>query len=92
MTSALADGKKHAAGATAILLENARPYLRLLHKHIRKEDEILFEMADDVINPEEQKQLLREFEEHEAKEMGSGVHERYLKIAQELEESLGRKQ
>jgi hemerythrin-like domain-containing protein len=92
MTSALADGKKNAAGATAILLENARPYLRLLHKHIRKEDEILFEMADDVINPEEQKQLLREFEEHEAKEMGSGVHERYLKIAQELEESLGRKQ
>ena len=92
MFAAVEDGKKNVAGAKAILMDNARSYLRLLREHIRKEDEILFEMADDVIDPEEQKQLLRDFEEHEAKEMGSGVHERYLKIAQELEESLSRKQ
>lgn len=92
MVAALEDGKKDAAGTKGMLMQNARSYLRLLHEHIHKEDDILFQMADDVINPEDQKELLREFEEHEAKEIGSGVHERYLKIAQELEASLSRKQ
>ena len=62
-----------------------RAYLRLLREHIQKEDEILFRIADDVIPPDEQKQLLRSFEEHEAKEIGTGVHEKYLKLVEELE-------
>jgi hypothetical protein len=28
---------------------------------------------------------LRSFEEHEAKEIGTGVHEKYLKLVEELE-------
>jgi hemerythrin-like domain-containing protein len=71
--------------AKAILVDKAKAYLRLLKDHIQKEDEILFKIADDVISPDEQKQLLRSFEEHEAKEIGEGVHEKYLKIAVELE-------
>ena len=66
-----------------------RAYLRLLKEHIQKEDEILFKIADDVISPDEQKQLLRSFEEHEAKEIGEGVHEKYLKIVEELEAKTG---
>ncbi len=68
-----------------ILIESARAYLRLLPQHIDKEDNVLFQMADEVLTPEEQKQLLHEFEEHEAKEMGTGVHDKYLKIVLELE-------
>ena len=79
----LAETKNEAAKDT--LLENARAYLRLLREHIQKEDEILFRIADDVIPPDEQKQLLRSFEEHEAKEIGTGVHEKYLKLVEELE-------
>ena len=79
----LAEARNEAAKDT--LLENARAYLRLLREHIQKEDEILFRIADDVIPPYEQKQLLRSFEEHEAKEMGTGVHEKYLKLVEELE-------
>jgi hemerythrin-like domain-containing protein len=79
----LAEARNEAAKDT--LLENARAYLRLLREHIQKEDEVLFRIADDVIPPDEQKELLRSFEEHEAKEIGEGVHEKYLKIAEELE-------
>jgi hemerythrin-like domain-containing protein len=71
--------------AKEILVDKAKAYLRLLKDHIQKEDEILFKIADDVIPADEQKALLRSFEEHEAKEMGGGVHEKYLKIVEELE-------
>ncbi|HSE89878.1 MAG TPA: hemerythrin domain-containing protein [Candidatus Binatia bacterium] len=83
----LAEARNEAAKDT--LLENAGAYLRLLREHIQKEDEILFRIADDVIPPDVQKELLRSFEEHEAKEIGEGVHEKYLKIAEELEAKTG---
>ena len=75
--------------AKQALLSNANSYLRLPKEHIQKEDEILFRMAEDVISAEEQKELLRAFEEHEAQEMGHGVHEKYLAIAAELEGEVG---
>jgi hemerythrin-like domain-containing protein len=84
---ALVEAKDEAA--KEILIDKASAYLRLLKEHIQKEDEILFKIADDVISPDEQKQLLRSFEEHEAKEIGEGVHEKYLKIAEELEAKTG---
>ena len=84
---ALVETKNEAA--KEILVDKAKAYLRLLKDHIQKEDEILFKIADDVISPDEQKQLLRSFEEHEAKEIGEGVHEKYLKIAEELEAKTG---
>ena len=79
---ALVEAKNQAA--KEILVDKAKAYLRLLKDHIQKEDEILFRIADDVIPAEEQKALLRSFEEHEAKEIGEGVHEKYLKIVEEL--------
>ena len=82
----LAEARNEAAKDS--LLNNARAYLRLLREHIQKEDEILFRIADDVIPVDEQKELLRSFEKHEAQEMGTGVHEKYLKITQELEDSV----
>lgn len=85
MVEALEFAKEDLEAATPALVENAGAYLRLLRQHINKEDNILFEMADEALTPEEQKELLREFEEHEMKEIGPGVHEHYLKIAEELE-------
>ena len=73
------------ASAQAALFENAKRDLRLLREHIQKEDDILFRMADEVIPADEQRQLLKTFEAHEAEEMGAGVHEKYLTIARELE-------
>jgi hemerythrin-like domain-containing protein len=70
--------------ATDMLLSHARAYVTLLREHIQKEDDILFRMADEVIPQDEQGQILRRFEEHEAEEMGAGAHEKYLNIAKEL--------
>jgi len=71
--------------AEKTLVENAKAYLRLLRGHIEDEGKVLFRIADAVIPADEQKELLRTFEEHEAKEMGEGVHEKYLKLLEELE-------
>ena len=73
----------------AALKQNAKAYLRLLREHIQKEDEILFNIAEDVLPPEEQMRLAREFEQHEAEEVGAGVHEKYVKVVQELEHAMG---
>ncbi len=85
MVKALEFAKEDPEAATPTLFENAAAYSRLLRQHINKENEILFEMADAALAPEEQKALLRAFEEHEAREMGPGVHQKYLKIAEALE-------
>lgn len=71
--------------ASTTLLDHARAYVTLLREHIQKEDDILFRMADEVIPEEEQRRILKEFENHEAEEMGAGAHEKYLSIARELE-------
>ena len=79
---AATDAKDQSAETT--LFENARQYLRLLREPIQKEDEILFRMADEVIPADEQRKLLKNFEAHEAEEIGAGVHEKYLRMADEL--------
>src|SRR4030067_1642255 len=73
------------AKAKKEILENARHYIDLLRQHIFKEDNILFPMADSLINEQEQKKLLADFERTEKEEMGEGVHERYHKMIEELE-------
>jgi len=71
------------------LLSSAQAYCRLLREHIQKEDEILFRMADEVISAEEQKKVSAAFAQHEAEEMGAGEHDKYLRIAAELEGATG---
>ena len=71
--------------ASTTLMDHARAYVTLLREHIQKEDDILFRMADEVIPEDEQRRILKDFENHEAEEMGAGAHEKYLSIARELE-------
>jgi hemerythrin-like domain-containing protein len=85
MRAAVEGLERGETGGVESLLSHARGYLRLLKEHIQKEDEILFRIADDCIPAAEQTALLKSFEEHETREMGAGVHEKYLKIAEELE-------
>jgi len=73
----------------AALKQSAKAYLRLLREHIQKEDEVLFNIADDVLSLEEQTRLAREFEQQEAEEIGAGVHEKYVKVVRELEQAMG---
>ena len=74
------------SAATAEVLANARGYAALLRQHIQKEDGVLFPMADQVIPATKQAQVAEDFERIEHEETGAGVHEKYLALAEALEQ------
>jgi hemerythrin-like domain-containing protein len=85
MIDAVEQVAKGNGASSTTLLDHARAYVTLLREHIQKEDDILFRIADEVIPEDEQRRILKDFENHEAEEMGAGAHEKYLSIARELE-------
>ena len=84
MVAALEQLSTGSGAANEALLTPARAYVTLLREHIQKEDDILFRMADEVIPENEQREMLKQFETHEAEEMGAGAHEKYLAMARDL--------
>jgi len=52
-----------------------RAYIELLRMHIQKENNVLFPMADRVIEPQQLESIYKAFEEHEEKVIGHGRHE-----------------
>ncbi len=70
------------------LVMNAQRYVALLRDHIEKEDEILFPMADELLSPEEQSQLIRGIERIEREEASAGAPERFRALAEKLEEEV----
>jgi hemerythrin-like domain-containing protein len=68
------------------LIQSALGYVTLLRQHIYKEDNILFPMADKVIPPDQQAQILEAFKLVERDESGEGVHEKYTALALRLEQ------
>lgn len=75
--------------AERAVIENARGYATLLSRHIPKEDTILYPLADRMLGPDEQKELLEKFEKIEMEKIGVGKHEYYLRMITELEKELG---
>lgn len=70
------DAGRFAAQATA--------YVVLLRAHIEKEDEILFRMAQQLLDAEEDARLLDAYRAVEHEDMGDGTHERLLAQADAL--------
>lgn len=70
-------------------IQSARSYVKLLRQHIYKEDNILFPMADRVIPVGLHDQVWEGFEHVEHEETGEGVHEKYLALAEALEQEIG---
>lgn len=63
---------------------DALEWVQLLRQHIYKEDHILYPMADRVLTPAEDEQLLQQF--HEAdRQLGEGVRGAYEAMAGRLE-------
>ena len=69
---------------------SSRSYVGLLRQHIFKEDNILFPMVDDVIPAEKHALIWEDFEHVEHEETGEGVHEKYLALAEALEQEIAR--
>ena len=76
-------------GALKEFAQNARGYVDLLRKHIQKEDNILFPMADNALDEDEQRQLLSSFKEAEEELLQGADSERYFRLIDELAERLG---
>lgn len=55
---------------------NAANYSQLLKKHIAKEDNVLFPLADQLLDDKKQDELFERFELYEEEVIGNGVHEK----------------
>lgn len=81
----LAEGDDTARSA---VVAAARSYAELLRQHIAKEDGVLFPMAEQFIPISQHEQLVHDFEHVEHEETGEGIHERYLSLAEQLEQEV----
>ena len=66
----------------------AAGYADLLRKHIQKENNVLFVMADKVLDAQEQDEMFERFEQHEESVIGHGVHEQLHAMIHEWEAEL----
>lgn len=64
----------------------AHGYAGLLRDHISNENTILFVIAEQKLTPKEHETLSEGFERIEQERIGPGVHERYHKLLDELNE------
>lgn len=71
------------------LADYARAYGELLTQHIYKEDNILFPMAAQAILPQEQDEVLHEFERIEREQAAKGSKASYLDLADSLCAEMG---
>ena len=67
------------------IYENINSYINLLTQHIQKEDNILFPMANTVLNVEENRKIIEDFEGIEEERIGVGKHDEYIKLLEEIE-------
>jgi hemerythrin-like domain-containing protein len=70
-------------------IQHGQSYLKLLREHIHKEDVCLFPAANHRLTEKDQGQLMAAFKTVEDEEIGSGTHETYLKVAEELADRFG---
>ena len=69
---------------------NAAKYRDHMRNHIDKENNILFVMADKVLDDASQTELFEKFEHHEETVMGPGVHEELHSMIHKWEAELNR--
>lgn len=73
--------------ARASVAENLALYAQLLRVHIKKENDVLFPLADRLLDEEEGQRMAAEFERVEEERAGGVTHEQYRRLAEELASS-----
>jgi len=63
----------------------AYEYINLLKQHIYKEDNVLFRMAEQVLDNYTDNELVSKFEDYENNNIGKDVHEYYHNFIHDLE-------
>ncbi len=70
--------------AVAAVRTAATDYISMLRFHIQKEDNVLFNLADQMLTEAQQKAMIEAFDRAEQHDGDPGKHERYLKLADSL--------
>lgn len=70
--------------ARSALRAAAAEYIDLLRKHIWKEDNVLFDLADRVLACGDRNAMLAGFDRTEQSAANAGKHDRYLRLADEV--------
>lgn len=74
--------------AAQLIAENVRSYVQLLTEHIWKEENVLFQMADQVLSEDDQQELAERFERVEADVLGPDALKRYTHMLERAEQEL----
>jgi len=67
-----------------LLADSLIKYVTLLKGHIKKEERIIFPMAEKELSEEKQHEIYAQFEYIDKKVVGEGIHEHYHKLLQKL--------
>jgi hemerythrin-like domain-containing protein len=73
------------AGTADGIVRHANDYAALLQRHIDKENQVLFKMAEVHLSPDEEKELADRFEVMETEKLGAGTHEKLHAVLERLE-------
>jgi hemerythrin-like domain-containing protein len=84
LSDAITSCKNDDSNASSAIVRNARKFSSLLDQHIDKENNILYPMADTRLSPEQQNNMLEEFEKFEKQKISSGQRDEYYKILTNL--------
>ncbi len=84
IATALDEYKSSDSAAGEAICEHLNVFVRLLREHIDKENNVLFEMADQLLSPSNQEELRAAFVAIEAEAITDGLREQYHRFADEL--------
>lgn len=84
LSDAFEDYKSGDKNAADKIIRNSLFYVELLRNHIEKENNILFMMADRVLDEHKQSDLFEAFEKMETEKIGVGKHNEYHHLLEEL--------
>ena len=86
MSDALANYKLGDGGVAPVIVKNARDYIALLTGHIKKEDEVLYPLADERLSEEQQQELSAEFDRIDSETIGSDKIAVFHKVLNRLKD------
>jgi hemerythrin-like domain-containing protein len=86
LAEAVESYKTGAPTAIAEIIRQASGYSGTLRRHIDKENQVLFKIAEMHLSPEEEKELAERFESMEVEKIGAGTHEKLHALLDRLKE------
>jgi hemerythrin-like domain-containing protein len=84
MAEALARFRQGDGGSLLVIRRSADAYRDLLRRHIEKEEQVLFPMAESMLPPDEAAGVIARFGEIEREQGGEGRHEAYHAMLERL--------